>query len=67
MIAPMMAGKLTAGILAVALAFFLFRRSLPPAAAHADGSAEPVIDFEPEDEPDARPPLRDDPKDMAGA
>ena len=29
MIAPMIAGKLTAGILAVVLAYFLFRKSLP--------------------------------------
>lgn len=67
MIAPMMAGKLTAGILAVALAYFLFRRSLPAAAEHADGSGEPAVDIEPGEEPDARPPLRDDPRDMAGA
>ena len=38
MIAPMIAGKLVAGICAVAVAYLLFRNSFPP----ADESAEPV-------------------------
>lgn len=65
MIAPMIVGKLTAGILAVVLAYFLFRKSLP-AATHAGAPAEPVIDLEPEHEPDPRPPLRDDERDVTG-
>lgn len=43
LIAPMIAGKLTAGITAVALAWLLFRRSFPP-AAKAEPAAAPSPD-----------------------
>ena len=38
MIFPMIAGKLTAGITAVIVAYLLFRRSFPPADASVTGA-----------------------------
>lgn len=42
MIFPMICGKLTAGITAVILAYFLFRKAFPPAGADAPAAAAPT-------------------------